>query len=172
MCFALVPQQLQAASELDGFVCWLCGVSHAPLFRLAARLQNTSHQLVASSPNPKLRTILLVDDRDDCRLTTKWFLGSFGFLVESARNAEEALAVFDPKIHDLVITDNSMPGMSGVEMAHVIKLRSPQTPILMCTGRVPDDTSCVDLAFERPVHLLRLKDAAERLIAEKALAKA
>jgi DNA-binding NtrC family response regulator len=97
----------------------------------------------------------------------KWFLGSFGFLVESARNAEEALALFDPKVHDLVITDNSMPGMSGVEMAHIIKLRSAMTPVLMSAGYLPKDTSCVDLVLERPVHLLRLKDAAERLIAEK-----
>jgi DNA-binding response OmpR family regulator len=120
---------------------------------------------VAKLLSLKLKTILLVDDRDDCRLTTKWFLGTFGFVVESARSAEEALAVFDPRIHDLVITNNSMPGMSGVEMAHVIKLRSAATPVLMCTRQVPEDTSCIDLVFERPVHLLRLKDAAEQLIA-------
>ena len=105
-------------------------------------------------------------------MTTKWFLGSFGFVVETARNGEEALALFAPKVHDLVITDNSMHGMSGVEMAHIIKLRSPLTPVLMATGEVPLDTSCIDMILERPVHLLRLKDAAEQLIAEKALAKA
>src|SRR5579859_1468057 len=98
---------------------------------VAGKLKNTKP--VGIHTKSKLRTILLVDDRDDCRLTTKWFLGSFGFVVETARNAEEALAVFDPRVHDLVITDNSMPGMSGVEMAHVIKLRAPSTPILMCT---------------------------------------
>ncbi len=125
---------------------------------------------MAKPPRPKPRTILLVDDRDDCRLTTRWFLGSFGFIVESARNAEEALAVFDPRIHDLVITDNSMPGMSGVEMAHVIKLRSPATPVLMCTGQRPDETSRLDAVLQRPVHLLDLKDTAERLLSEKATA--
>jgi DNA-binding NtrC family response regulator len=117
-----------------------------------------------------LKTILLVDDRDDCRLTAKWFLANFGFVVESARSAEEALVVFDPKVHDLVITDNSMPGMSGVEMAHIIKLRSPLTPVLMSTGEPPEETSCVDLVLQRPVHLLRIKDEAERLIAQKASA--
>ena len=115
----------------------------------------------------KLRTILLVDDQDDCRLTTKWFLGTFGFVVECARTAEEALAVFNPRIHDLVITDNSMPGMSGVEMAHVIKLRSAGTPVLMYSRHVPEDTSCLDMVIQRPVHLLRNKDAAERLLADR-----
>jgi DNA-binding response OmpR family regulator len=122
---------------------------------------------VAKVLNLKLRTILLVDEGDNCRVTTKWFLGSFGFVVESARSAEDALAVFDPRIHDLVITDHLMPGMSGAEMAHVIKLRSATTPVLMYTRQVPEDTSCIDLVFERPVHLLQLKDAAEQLIAER-----
>jgi CheY-like chemotaxis protein len=137
---------------------------------LAAVNMNRRH-FVSNLPSHKLRTILLVDDRDDVRLTTKWFLGNFGFVVESARNAEEALAVFDPKVHDLVITDNSMPGMSGVEMAHVIKLRSVLTPVLMSTVHIPEDTSCVDLVLERPVHLLRLRDAAEQLIADKVPAR-
>jgi CheY-like chemotaxis protein len=115
-----------------------------------------------------LKAILLVDARDDCRLTTKWFLGNFGFVVETARSAEEGLALFNPKVHDLVITDNSMPGMSGVEMAHIIKLRSAFTPVLMCTGsKKPDDSQCVDMVLRRPVHLLRIKDEAERLIARK-----
>ncbi|MCX6926540.1 MAG: response regulator [Verrucomicrobia bacterium] len=95
-----------------------------------------------SHPAP-LKTILLVDDGDDLRVTTKWFLTHFGYVVDAARNVEEALALFNPAIHDLVVTDNSMPGMTGTEMAHVIKLRSPTTPILMYTGNPPDDQSCL-----------------------------
>jgi len=135
--------------------------------RPTARDTPSPHSSVTKRFRLKLRTILLVDERDECRLTAKWFLGNFGFVVESARSAEEALAVFDSRIHDLVITDNAMPGMSGLEMAHVIKLRSANTPILMCASPVPEDTSCIDLALERPVHLLQLKDAAEQLIADR-----
>ena len=87
--------------------------------------------------------------------------GHFGFVVESARSAEEALAVFDPRIRDLVITDNFMPGLSGVEMAHVIKPRSAGTPFLMYSRHVPEDTSCPDIVVQRPMHLLRIKDAAD-----------
>jgi DNA-binding NtrC family response regulator len=114
-----------------------------------------------------MKTILLVDYRASCRLATKWFLSNFGFVVQSACSAEEALVVFDPKTHDLVITDDSMPGMSGVELAHIIKLRSPMTPVLMCTGKKPEHTDCIDMVLERPVHVLQLRDMAERLIAEK-----
>jgi CheY-like chemotaxis protein len=122
---------------------------------------------VDAKSNPQLKTILVVDDRDDCRITTKWFLTNFGYAVESARSAEEALALFDAKVHDLVITDNSMPGMSGAEMAHVIKLRSPLTPIIMYTGTVPQDQSCLDLVVEKPTHLLVLKEAADIMLGVK-----
>ncbi len=118
-----------------------------------------------SAPPSPVTTVLLVDDRDDCRLTTKWFLGNFGYTVDSVRDVESALAVFDPRVHDIVVTDNSMPGMSGLELAHVIKLRSPATPILMYTGQPPEDRSCLDLVIQRPAHLLELKHGLEKLLA-------
>ena len=116
-------------------------------------------------PVPHLKTILLVDDQDDYRLTTKWFLSSFSFVVESARSAQEALALFDSKTHDLVITDNTMPGMTGVELAHIIKLRSPSTPVLMCSGLLPEDQTCLDVVLQKPVGLLTLKEAVDKLLA-------
>lgn len=112
-----------------------------------------------------LKTILLVDDRDECRITTKWFLTNFGYTVDAVRTAEEALTLFNPAIHDLVVTDNTMPGMTGSEMAHVIKLRSPSTPILMYTGKAPDDLACLDQVVQRPTHLLTLRDVVDRLLA-------
>ncbi len=120
------------------------------------------------SRNQSVKTILLVDDRDDSRITTKWFLSNFGYGIDSVRSAEEALALFDPRHHDLVITDNSMPGMSGAEMAHVIKMRSPSTPVLMYTGLAPEDRSCLDVVIQRPSHLLTLKEAVEKLLGGEA----
>ena len=111
------------------------------------------------------KTILLVDDEDESRITTKWFLTNFGYVVDSASGGEEALALFDPKIHDVVVTDNSMPGMTGSEMARVIKLRSPSTPVLMYTGLTPEDLSCVDLVIQRPAHMLALKEGVDKLLA-------
>jgi CheY-like chemotaxis protein len=112
-----------------------------------------------------MKTILLVDDEDESRIRTKWFLANFGYVVDCAPSAEEALAVFNPKVHDVVVTDNSMSGMSGVELAYVIKLRSPSTPVLMYTGLAPDDQSCVDLVIQRPAHMLALKEGVDKLLA-------
>lgn len=130
--------------------------------------KNCEPEFVGEKSNPPLKTLLLVDDDDISRITTKWFLSNFGYAVESARAAEEALALFDPMIHDLVVTDNSMPGMTGGEMAHIIKLRSPTTPVLMYTGIAPQDQSQLDFVIQKPAHLLALKDAVDRLLAERA----
>ena len=118
-------------------------------------------------PERSLNTILLVDDQDDVRTTTKWFLTSFGYFVIPVRTAEEALAVFNPELHDLVVTDNRMPGITGVEMAHIIKLRSPSTPILMYTGLPPTDQRCLDAVVQRPAHLLVLKGVIDQLLADR-----
>jgi CheY-like chemotaxis protein len=111
---------------------------------------------------PRLKTVLLVDDDVDTRLLTKVFLNNFGYEVEAASSGAEALEKFDPVVHDLVLTDNSMPGMSGGEMAHVIKLRSPATPIIMCTGRPPNDCSSINVVIKKPTYLLAIKDAIDK----------
>lgn len=119
------------------------------------------------TPKQVCKTILLVDDRDETRLMTKWLLTNFGYAVESVHNAHECLHLFNPQVHDLVITDNSMPSLSGIEMAHVIKLRSPSTPVLMYSGMPPAEISAVDLVVQRPCHVLELKDAIDKLLAKK-----
>lgn len=116
-------------------------------------------------PSSKTKTILLVDNNDDVRVPTKWFLNNFGYAVDSACSAEEALAIFKPSVHDLIITDNSLPGMTGGEMAHIVKLRSSSTLVVMYSGMVPADQSCIDEIVHRPAHLMELKETVERVFA-------
>lgn len=127
----------------------------------------SNRNFVDTKTENQLRTVLLVDDNVDTRLLTKMFLNNFGFEVDSTGSASEALARFNPALHDLVLTDNSMPGMSGGEMAHVIKLRSPSTPVVMCTGNPPNDTSSIDVVITKPTHLLAIKDTLDKLLATK-----
>jgi CheY-like chemotaxis protein len=112
-----------------------------------------------------MRTVLLVDDEDDHRMLTQLFLAEFGYSVVAARSAEEALALFDPQQHSLVVTDNSMPGMSGAEMARRIKEQSPATPVVMFTGAAPANQNCLDAVIERPAPMQRLREAVDRLLA-------
>jgi CheY-like chemotaxis protein len=115
-----------------------------------------------------MKTILLVDDAYEVRITAKWFLSNFGYVVVAAASGEQALALFDPKLHDVVVTDNLMPGISGAEMAHIIKLRSPSTPVLMYTWQAPEDRSCVDQVVQKPTHMLALRESVDKLLARQA----
>jgi DNA-binding NtrC family response regulator len=115
----------------------------------------------ASTP----RTILLVDDTHQTRFITKMFLANFGFIVHSFSSAEDALTHFDSHVHDVVVTDNSMAGMTGEEMAHVVKMRSPSTPVVMYSGRRPANCSCLDSFVQKPTSLDALKDVVDKLLA-------
>jgi CheY-like chemotaxis protein len=70
---------------------------------------------VKNDCEPMLRTVLLVDDDDDPRFLIKIFLSNFGYEVDSVSSTLAALAHFNPAFHDLVLTDNSMPTMTGSE---------------------------------------------------------
>ncbi len=115
----------------------------------------------------RLKTVLLVDDDEDTRLLTKLFLKNFGYEVDSAPSGAEALERFNPVVHDLVLTDNSMAGMTGGEMAQVIKRLSPSTPVVMCTGHPPNDCSSIDVVIKKPTYLLAIKDAIDKILVVK-----
>jgi CheY-like chemotaxis protein len=115
----------------------------------------------------QIKTILLVDDGRETRLITKWFLSCVGFVVHAFSDPEDALSQFDPSIHDLVLTDNSMAPMTGAEMAHIIKMRSPDTPVVMYTGKAPEDQSCLDAVIQRPTPLPTLKIAIDKLLSAR-----
>jgi CheY-like chemotaxis protein len=119
---------------------------------------------VQKNLRPLLKTVLVVDDDDDTRLLTKIFLNNFGYEVDAADSTSEALARFNPDLHDLVLTDNSMQGMTGAEMAHIIKLRSPATPVVMYTGNPPNNCPSIDILIRKPTYLLAIKDAIEKLL--------
>ena len=127
-------------------------------------LRANENLVVETNPETRTKTVLLVDDNVDTRLLTKMFLNNFGYEVDPADSAGEALNRFDPAIHDLVLTDNSMPGMSGGEMAILIKERSPVTPIVMCTGNPPNDCSSIDVVIRKPTHLFAIKEAVDKLL--------
>jgi CheY-like chemotaxis protein len=63
-------------------------------------------------------------------------LSALGYRVTAVRQSAEAFEAFlnSPERFDLVITDMTMPGMTGAELAREILQRRPDTPIILCTG--------------------------------------
>ncbi len=80
--------------------------------------------------------ILVVDDERDFGLLLFRFLKRMGHDPVLALDPTEALELLGPEIGG-VITDIDMPGMSGVELAEVIRERMGPIPIAFCTGSDP-----------------------------------
>jgi CheY-like chemotaxis protein len=134
----------------------------------------TDRQLfVESEGPPQLKTVLLVDTFDDSRNLVRWFLANFGYIVDSVHNAEEALLVFAPAVHDLVVTDYLMSGMNGAEMAHIIKMRSPSTPVIMYSNAPSPDQTGLSATIAKPNRfpfenqLLQMKSMIDDLLLAK-----
>lgn len=77
--------------------------------------------------------VLMVDDEDQFRATTKKIMNRRGFEMILAASGEEALEKLN-KNPDVVILDIKMPGMDGHQALKEIKKRSPDLPVIMLTG--------------------------------------
>ncbi|QTA78635.1 Two component system sensor histidine kinase, PAS domain-containing [Desulfonema limicola] len=80
--------------------------------------------------------ILLVDDEDQIVLMEEKTLTRLGYRVTSKTSSLDAFEIFrkQPDQFDLVITDQAMPNMAGMQLAHnMIQIR-PDIPIILCTG--------------------------------------
>ncbi len=80
--------------------------------------------------------ILFVDDEPAIVNFGRSFLKSLGYHVETEIDSVAALAKFtaDPAAFDLVITDQTMPEITGLELARSMLALRPDLPIILCTG--------------------------------------
>jgi PAS domain S-box-containing protein len=80
--------------------------------------------------------ILFVDDESNLAEMGKQILGSLGYKTESRTSSIEALEAFrsSPGKFSLVITDQTMPNMTGLQLSKEIRKIKPEIPIILCTG--------------------------------------
>lgn len=79
-------------------------------------------------------TILYVEDSDDLRDTIGMLLEAPGREVLSCATAEEALELLTEREADIVITDVSLPGMSGTDFARKLLTDRPDRRVVLCSG--------------------------------------
>ncbi|MGA1869317.1 MAG: response regulator [bacterium] len=80
--------------------------------------------------------ILLIDDEEPILHMLKQMLERMGYSITALTSSSEALEVFRTHMdkYDLIITDQTMPAMTGAQLAEeVIKIRS-DIPVILCTG--------------------------------------
>ena len=83
--------------------------------------------------------ILVVDDEPLIRRINSEILAGEGYVVDAAEDGAAAWDVLQRKNYDLVITDNHMPKVTGVELVTKIREASMGLPVIMATGTSPDD---------------------------------
>ena len=81
-------------------------------------------------------TIMIVDDEVSLTIYLAELLQQKGFKITSFTNSKEALDFFE--VHsdeiDLVITDQSMPDLTGTEMSKKMMAFSEDMPVILCSG--------------------------------------
>ena len=87
------------------------------------------------------KTILVIDDEQQLRLTLALILKKDGYQVETASDAEEALQWFKKASFDLAFLDLNMPGMSGTELLSNIHQQFPHVPVLILTAHATIDSA-------------------------------
>ena len=78
--------------------------------------------------------ILYVEDNLDIRDALAEILGEGGHAVVACANGEEALVAYGAEPFDLILTDVSLPGLSGIEMARRALATHPHQWVVFCSG--------------------------------------
>jgi CheY-like chemotaxis protein len=80
--------------------------------------------------------ILFIDDESDLVEMFEYMLNKLGYDVVTSTSSSEALKLFEqsPDKFDLVISDMTMPGMTGDKLAHKILEIRHDIPFILCTG--------------------------------------
>ena len=116
--------------------------------------------------------ILVVDDDEVIRETLCELL-SLEYVCQTAETAEEALAKLEAQVFDVVLTDVSMPGLSGMELLNRVLQLYPGTPVIMISG-LSDQEQAQSLlkmgAFDyllKPFRLEVVEESVRRAIDQK-----
>jgi CheY-like chemotaxis protein len=116
--------------------------------------------------------IMLVDDQSQVLEMLKRLLERIGYTVTARTSGADALKEFeaDPKRIDLVVTDMTMPNMTGDALAAELLKRRPDTPVILCTGysETMNKKACERIGIReivlKPVRVQQLSEAIRRAL--------
>lgn len=99
--------------------------------------------------------LLVIDDEEPILEILKAVLGFQGYIVDGYLSPVAALAAFGdkPTDYDYVVTDYTMPGMTGVELVNAIHEINSTVPIIICSGN-PDQIEMNTLSNPDKVHVM------------------
>lgn len=103
-----------------------------------------------------MERVLLVDDEAAVRGTLRAVLESQGYECDEAEHGAAALALLEQEHFDLIITDNKMPVLNGIEFLKLYSQKpDPKPPVIFFTGDISDEEK--DLAIKAGARAVLLK---------------
>jgi CheY-like chemotaxis protein len=114
--------------------------------------------------------ILLVEDSPEVSLITVEYLTELGHQVVAVADAELAVEQVAARAFDAVMTDVSLPGMSGIELAKELIKKYPKLPVVIASGY-----GALNVEFllgERQLNVLVLPKPYDMAMLEKTLTEA
>ncbi len=143
-----------------------------PLMESLTR-QTPSAAIAGRHPTGNERILLVDDEAVIARLETQ-MLERLGYRVTSCTDSIEAATLFknSPRTFDLVLSDMTMPHMTGDELAGELTAVRPEIPVIICTGfseRIHPDTiktKGIKALLMKPVMLSDLADTVRRVLDE------
>jgi len=123
--------------------------------------------------SPTHRILVVEDDTDTRKLYSK-VLNNLGYQVDTAEDGEAGWKLLQheddvPDSYDLVITDNKMPKLAGIELIKKLHNAHPQLPVILASGSVPEELahrpdSCTTLMLPKPFGIEKLLDTVKKVL--------
>jgi len=125
-----------------------------------------------SAPSGYGETIMMVDDEEQILDITRDYLSRLGYQVETYQDAAEALMAFSnaPHRYNIIITDQTMPHKTGIELCMAVKHVRPECAVILCSGYstvLNDETlerAGVNIFLQKPLLLQKLAASIRELI--------
>src|SRR3990172_8962922 len=98
-------------------------------------MRSTTNALAQmEEPRPRAKRRVLIVDDDELSGVFARALTAVDYLVQSARDGREAARLLETESFDVVVTDISMPEMSGVELLQIVRQHDLDVPVVLVTG--------------------------------------
>lgn len=99
--------------------------------------------------------ILVVEDEASIRRMVMGMLSNSGYQVDAAEDGAQAWNALQVNHYDLLITDNNMPNVSGVELLQRLHATHMELPVIMATATLPSEEFARNPCLEPAATLLK-----------------
>ena len=123
------------------------------------------------------KRILVVDDEMLIREVNAGILSRSGYQTDTAEDGEAAWKALQTNRYDLLITDNNMPKVSGLDLIKKLHAAHIVLPVILVSGTIPsgawDRQACPQIAaaLPKPVSVKELVGTVEKVLGTSALAR-